>query len=75
MPPERLEEIGFKIAAYPLTLLAASIRAMLDALEAIGRGAPPPQQLPFAELREIVGFDAYDADLARFRGCDGDEED
>jgi 2-methylisocitrate lyase-like PEP mutase family enzyme len=71
VPPARLEEIGFKIAAYPLTLLAASVRAMVDALQAIERGAPPAERLSFAELREIVGFDAYDAELARFGGADG----
>jgi len=71
--PSRLEEIGFKIAAYPLTLLSASIRAMNDALQAIGRGAMPDQRLEFAELREIVGFDEYDADLARFNRSGDDE--
>jgi 2-methylisocitrate lyase-like PEP mutase family enzyme len=71
LPPERLAELGYKIAAYPLTLLSAATRAMNDALRALGRGDAVPGLLPFAELREIVGFDAYDAELARFRGTDG----
>jgi 2-methylisocitrate lyase-like PEP mutase family enzyme len=67
LPPRRLEEIGYKIAAYPLTLISAAARAMNEALVAIARGAPAENLLEFAELREIVGFDAYDAALARFR--------
>jgi 2-methylisocitrate lyase-like PEP mutase family enzyme len=74
LPPQRLEEIGFKIAAYPLTLLSAAARAMNDALASIVRGDPAERLLEFPELRKIVGFDAYDAALARFRsrrGSDG----
>jgi 2-methylisocitrate lyase-like PEP mutase family enzyme len=67
LPPRRLEEIGYKIAAYPLTLLSATVRAMNDALAAIARGALPKRLLEFPELRKIVGFDAYDAALAHFR--------
>jgi 2-methylisocitrate lyase-like PEP mutase family enzyme len=67
LPPRRLEEIGYKIAAYPLSLLGAAVRAMNDALAAIARGAPPERSIELSELREIVGFDAYDAALARFR--------
>jgi len=74
LPPQRLEEIGYKIAAYPLTLLSAAARAMNDALASIVRGDPAERLLEFPELRKIVGFDAYDAALARFgsrRGSDG----
>jgi 2-methylisocitrate lyase-like PEP mutase family enzyme len=67
LPPERLEALGYKIAAYPLTLLSAATRAMNDALHALARGSAPPGLLPFEELREIVGFDDYDAALERFR--------
>jgi len=67
LPPERLEELGYKIAAYPLTLLSAATRAMNDALHALARGAAPPGLLPFEELRDVVGFDDYDAALERFR--------
>jgi hypothetical protein len=37
---------------------------MQDALAALREGRPPERRLPFAELRALVGFDAYDA-LAR----------
>ena len=50
-----------------MTTPAATLRALLDALAAIARGAQPERLLEFPELRKIVGFDAYDAALARFR--------
>jgi 2-methylisocitrate lyase-like PEP mutase family enzyme len=68
LPPPRLEELGFRIAAYPLTLLSAAARAMQEALGSLARGEPPQRLLGFAELRELVGFDAYDAALARYGG-------
>ena len=66
LPPERLEAIGYKIAAYPLTLLSAATRAMQAALEALGAGRSPDDLLSFAELREIVGFPAYDQEASRY---------
>lgn len=33
LPPQRLKEIGYKVAAYPLTLLSASAKAMKESLE------------------------------------------
>jgi len=68
LPPRRLEELGFKIAAYPLTLLSTAVRAMQRALVALKEGRPADDLLPFAELRRIVGFDAYYAEQARYAG-------
>jgi 2-methylisocitrate lyase-like PEP mutase family enzyme len=78
LAPKRLEEIGYRVAAYPLTLLSAAARAMQDALAALERGDTPERLLDFAELRELVGFDAYDAALERYavppaRGTGGEE--
>jgi 2-methylisocitrate lyase-like PEP mutase family enzyme len=56
LPPARLEALGYRIAAYPLTLLSAAARS--------ARGV-----LDFAELRAIVGFDAYDRERARYGGA------
>jgi 2-methylisocitrate lyase-like PEP mutase family enzyme len=67
LPPARLEEIGYKIAAYPLTLLSAASRAMQEALEKLSRGDEPERLLGFDELREIVGFADYDVELGRYR--------
>jgi 2-methylisocitrate lyase-like PEP mutase family enzyme len=59
LTPARLEEIGYKIAAYPLTLLSAAARAMEEALAALRAGQHPDRLLDFAALRELVGFPAY----------------
>jgi 2-methylisocitrate lyase-like PEP mutase family enzyme len=66
LPPRELEAIGYRIAAYPLTLLNASLRAQEQALAALARGETPPGLLSFAELQERVGFDAYDAEQRRY---------
>lgn len=67
LPPRELEEIGFKIAAYPLTLISSAARAMMEALDALRRGETPQGLLDFAELRAVIGFDAYDQTLAHYR--------
>ena len=67
LPPARLEEIGYRIAAYPLTLLSAATAAMLDALRALGNGEQPGHVVGFKRLREIVGFEDYDAEAERYR--------
>lgn len=55
----RLEELGFKIVIYPITLILAGIKAMEHALAAIKRGKHPNDLTEFAYLRDIVGFPAY----------------
>ena len=70
VPPARLEALGFKIAAHPVTLLSASIRAMEEALATLAEGRTPDRLLDWAALRETVGFSAYDAQLARYRADD-----
>lgn len=55
---EDLGQIGYSIAAYPLTLLSASMRAMIEALRALkGRGVQ--NLMDFDELRERIGFNTY----------------
>jgi 2-methylisocitrate lyase-like PEP mutase family enzyme len=61
-----LEAIGYKIAAYPLTLLSAATRAMLDALDSMAKGTAPQRLLEFEQLRELVGFDDYDLESQRY---------
>jgi 2-methylisocitrate lyase-like PEP mutase family enzyme len=68
LPLPELEALGFKIAAFPVTLLSASIRAMQEALAALAAGRTAPNLLDWAALRRLVGFEAYDAALARYRG-------
>lgn len=59
LPHPLLEEIGFSIAAYPLTLLSSAMLAMKESLTAISQGRHPEQLMDFAELRKVVGFDEY----------------
>jgi len=66
LAPDRLAELGFKIAAYPLALLSASVRAMRDALDQLREGRPAERRVSFPELREIVGFDWYEAEAGRY---------
>ncbi len=66
LAPQQLESLGYRIAAYPLTLLNAAIGAMQDALAALGKGETPQGLMSFAQLRETVGFDDYDAEQQRY---------
>ena len=59
LAPEKLAEIGYKIALYPLTLMLAGLKAMEDALGAMRDGAHPVGLAEFAHLRDVVGFPAY----------------
>ncbi len=71
LPPARLEELGYRIAAHPLLLLSAATRAMQRALAALSGGGSGPELVPFDELRRLVGFDAYDRELARYGPAGG----
>ena len=66
LPPQRLAELGYRLAAYPLTLLSCAVAAMQGALAELAAGRTPSARLSFAELRTLVGFDRYEALLARY---------
>ena len=66
LAPARLNELGYKIAAYPLTLLSTAVYAMQDALADVVAGRTPSRRVDFSTLRDIVGFDAYDEWVSRF---------
>lgn len=70
LPAEQLAEIGYRLAAYPLTLLASAAAAMQRALADLAAGRSPEGLLDFSSLRELVGFNAYDT-LLRQAGDDG----
>lgn len=60
LPPEVLHDIGYKIVAYPLSLMAASMKAMVETLDALGQGVPRNSFLmDFGELRDRIGFNDY----------------
>jgi 2-methylisocitrate lyase-like PEP mutase family enzyme len=66
LPPERLAAIGYKIAAYPLTLLNCAVYAMREALGELAQGRTPRRRVDFATIRNIVGFPEYDQLLDRY---------
>jgi 2-methylisocitrate lyase-like PEP mutase family enzyme len=73
LPPKRLEELGYKIAAYPLTLLSSSLHAMRKALSALRKGEPFHDLLDFKDLQALLGFPEYDDTLNRLEGRKGIE--
>jgi 2-methylisocitrate lyase-like PEP mutase family enzyme len=71
LPPQRLAKLGYKIAAYPLTLLSSAVHSMHEALDELRAGRTPQRRVSFARLRTIVGFPAYDELLRRFADPEG----
>ncbi len=59
LSPDVLQEIGYSIAIYPITLMLAGIHAMEQALAALAAGQMPDNAAEFAHLRDIVGFPEY----------------
>lgn len=59
LPREELEEIGYKLAAYPLTLQLAALQGMAEALAAMKAGHHPQHLASFAELQAVAGFPEY----------------
>jgi len=66
----RLGQIGYRLAAYPLTLLSCAVHAMRVALAELKTGQVPKDRVDFETLRDIVGFDAYDALLDEYQTDD-----
>jgi 2-methylisocitrate lyase-like PEP mutase family enzyme len=70
-PPE-LKAMGYTMAAYPLTLLSASIRAMQTSLQRIYEGTPTDDIIAtFAETKDVVGFTQYAREEERYRVDEG----
>lgn len=59
LKPAALQEMGYKIAAYPLSLMLAAIHAMEEALVALQDGTTPSRKVSFDHIRDIVGFPEY----------------
>ncbi|KAJ7979072.1 2,3-dimethylmalate lyase [Quillaja saponaria] len=68
LDPLELANIGYKLVAYPLSLIGVSIQAMQDSLMAIRGGRiPPPGSMPsFEEIKEILGFKSYYEEEKRY---------
>jgi len=54
-----LQDIGYSMAAYPLSMLAAAVDAMEAAVAALEDGARHEPRAAFDHLLEVVGFDDY----------------
>eukprot|EP00559_Dactyliosolen_fragilissimus_P006620 CAMPEP_0184865794 /NCGR_PEP_ID=MMETSP0580-20130426/19101_1 /TAXON_ID=1118495 /ORGANISM="Dactyliosolen fragilissimus" /LENGTH=358 /DNA_ID=CAMNT_0027365117 /DNA_START=202 /DNA_END=1278 /DNA_ORIENTATION=+ len=68
LPPEQLKEMGYTLAAYPLTLLSASIKAMKESLQLIRDGLPTNDMiLSFEETKDEVGFTQYSKEEKRYK--------
>jgi len=67
LPPAELEAIGYKLAAYPLTLFSSALGAMQRALQDLKHGSTSDLVLPFETIKEVVGFSAYTAQEQRYR--------
>jgi 2-methylisocitrate lyase-like PEP mutase family enzyme len=60
LPQAELHDIGFKMAAYPLTILSSVMKTIIAVLADLKADRHDPDRLlPFDELREKLGFDAY----------------
>ena len=54
-----LEDIGFKIAVFPLTLMSASVKTMQESLRNMKNKTYNTNVSKFSDLRDIVGFNEY----------------
>jgi 2-methylisocitrate lyase-like PEP mutase family enzyme len=61
LTPKKLQEIGYKLALYPVMLLSAAVSAMQTTLSALrpGSSLAPPPTISFADLQGVVGFPDY----------------
>ncbi len=64
---KELEDIGFAIAAYPLTLMASAMKAMTETLAKLRTDSDrAPLMMDFAELRDRIGFNDYYETSSRY---------
>jgi 2-methylisocitrate lyase-like PEP mutase family enzyme len=72
LPPAKLQEVGYKLALYPVMLLSSSIAAMQATLAALRPDSktPPPPAISFTELQGVVGFPDYWSRETRYQAKD-----
>jgi 2-methylisocitrate lyase-like PEP mutase family enzyme len=54
-----LEDLGFKIAVFPLTLMSASVKTMQESLKNMKNKIYNTNVSKFSDLRDVVGFNEY----------------
>jgi 2-methylisocitrate lyase-like PEP mutase family enzyme len=68
LAPQELKKMGYTMAAYPLTLLSASIKAIQQSLNAIHAGVPTDDLIAtFVDTKDAVGFTHYASEEQRYR--------
>jgi len=72
LPAEQLQQIGYKLAVYPVMLLSASIAAMQGVLAALrpGSAASLPPSISFGDLQKVVGFPDYWAAETQYQAAE-----
>jgi 2-methylisocitrate lyase-like PEP mutase family enzyme len=66
LAPARLADLGYHIAAYPLTLLASAVPAMVEALGDLAAGRTTERRADFAAPKRVLGFAECDGLLATY---------
>ncbi len=66
LTPPKLQEIGYKIAIYPVSLMLAGITAANRVLATLNDGHDTAANASFQELQDIVGFPDYYADEKKY---------
>ena len=68
LTPQQLQSIGYTMAAYPLTLLSASIRAMQLSLDRIKNSIPTDDIIStFEATKDVVGFTQYAIEEQKYK--------
>jgi 2-methylisocitrate lyase-like PEP mutase family enzyme len=69
LPPQKLQEFGYKLALYPVMLLSSAVAAMQATLNALRSGSSQPigPSISFLELQNVVGFPDYWQREARYQ--------
>jgi len=68
LSPQELKKMGYTMAAYPLTLLSASVKAMTESLQRIKEGQPTDDLIStFKDTKDVVGFSSYAKEEQRYK--------
>ncbi|MEX2033659.1 MAG: isocitrate lyase/PEP mutase family protein [Xanthobacteraceae bacterium] len=69
LPPAQLQDVGYKLALYPVMLMSSAIAAMQATLAALRPGSktPQPPAISFPDLQGVVGFPDYWSREARYQ--------
>jgi len=62
LPPNGLQDVGYKLGLYPVALMTSAIAAMQSTLAALRKpdaGTNLPPSISFLELQKVVGFPDY----------------